>query len=188
MGYTGSGITRTRAHLHLEIALMLSAHYVEYSAKQNNLHGLFNGMNLAGLDVAAFYLAHKEKPGLTVSHFLASYPVYFQVTIPNDGPVEMASRYPWMISGNSATPCPSWEIAFSETGMPLSFTASDRQVAMPQITMVRRSDIPHKYRTRGLLSGQGQDASLAKEGLTLLNLLTGNFPLTPPPATALPTQ
>jgi murein DD-endopeptidase MepM/ murein hydrolase activator NlpD len=187
MGYTGAGITRTRAHLHLELALMLSSHYVEYSAKQTNLHGLFNGMNLAGLDVAAFFLAQKENPSLTLSQFFAAYPVYYKVTIPNNGPVEMANRYPWMVRGISDTPSASWEIAFSETGMPLSFTASDRQVSQPQITMVRSSDIPHKYRTRGLISGEGKEASIARDGTTLLNLLTGNFPITAaPPATPEP--
>lgn len=179
MGYTGAGINRTRAHLHLEVALMLSGRYVEYSANQLNVHGLFNGMNLAGLDVAGFFLAKKDKPTLTLSQFLATYPAYFKVTFPNTGSVEMATRYPWMIRGVSATPSPSWEIAFSETGMPLSVTASDRRVTMAQITMVRLSEIPHSYRTRGLLQGSGPQASLSKGGITLLNLLAGNFPISP---------
>lgn len=187
MGYTGSGITRVRAHLHLELALMLSGRYVEYSAKMNNVHGLFNGMNLAGMDVAAFFHAQRDKPGLKISQFLASYPAYFKVTVPRDQPIEMATRYPWMVRQSAdGHPTPSWEIAFSETGMPLTITASERTVAKPQITMVRPSPIAHSYRTRGLITGKGQEASLSNDGLTLLNLLCGNFPAAAVPTTPTP--
>lgn len=189
MGYTGSGITRVRAHLHLELALMLSPRYVEYSAKMNNVHGLFNGMNLAGMDVAAFFHAQRDTPDLKMSQFLAKYPAYFKVTVPRDKPIEMATLYPWMVrQAADGHTTPSWEIAFSETGMPLTITASERIVHKPQITMVRPSSIPHSYRTRGLITGKGNDASLSREGLTLLNLLMGNFPAAETPTSSTPSN
>lgn len=177
MGYTGEGITRVRAHVHLELALMLSNRFQDWAPKTLNYHGLFNGMNLAGADVAAFFLAHQANPQITFSQFLASYPVYYKVTVPNNGPIELATRYPWMVRANAAKACASWEISFSETGMPLVINASDRRVTQPTITSVRPSEVPHRYRTRGLLSGQGQQASLATDGMNLLNLLSGNFPV-----------
>lgn len=177
MGYTGEGITRVRSHLHLEIALMLSGRYQDWNPKTLNYHGPYNGMNLAGLDVAAFFLAHKEKPDLTLSQFLNNYPAYYKVTIPNNGPVELATRYPWLLKTPQQSNASSWEIAFSETGMPLSVRASERSVTKPTITMVKPSTIPHRHRTRGLLSGEGAQASLASDGTNLLNLLSGNFPV-----------
>lgn len=177
MGYTGEGITRVRAHVHLELALMLSSRYQDWAPKTLNYHGLFNGMNLAGADVAAFFLAHKANPQLTFPQFLASYPAYFKVTIPNRGPVELATRYPWMLRANAAKASESWEISFSETGMPLEIHASDRRVTQPTITSVKPSEIPHRFRTRNLLTGEGQQASLSAGGLDLVNLLSGNFPV-----------
>lgn len=188
MGYTGEGISRVRAHLHLEIALMLSGRYQDWEPKMLNYHGLYNGMNLAGLDVAAFLLAHKAKPDLTLSQFLANYPPYYKVTIPNQGPVELATRYPWLVKTPTNVNTASWEIAFSETGMPLSIRASERTVSQAIVTTVKPSQVPHRYKTRGLISGEGTQASLARDGTNLLNLLAGNFPIppAPDPATATP--
>src|SRR5256714_6713966 len=59
MGYIGTGINRERAHLHLELCLMFShqfeAWYNTFFRTDPNRHGLYNGMNLAGLDVAHLY-------------------------------------------------------------------------------------------------------------------------------------
>jgi murein DD-endopeptidase MepM/ murein hydrolase activator NlpD len=180
MGYTGEGITRVRAHVHLEIALKLSGRFSEWAPKQLNYHGNFNGMNLAGADVAGYFLAHKANPNLTFSQYLASYPTYYKVTMPNSGTIDIATRYPWLIRSNTAKASSSWEVSFSETGMPLAIFASDRRVTQPTITMVRPSDIPHRYKTRGLLSGEGKQASLSTDGKNLLNLLSGNFPSAAP--------
>jgi murein DD-endopeptidase MepM/ murein hydrolase activator NlpD len=186
MGYTGEGITRVRAHLHLEIALMLSGRYQDWEPKMINYHGLYNGMNLAGMNVAAFFLAHKEKPDLTVPQFLASYPVYYKSTIPNNGSVELVTRYPWLLKSAPTATAKSWEISFSETGMPLSVQASERIVSQPTITMVKPSTVPHRYNTRGLITGEGTQASLARDGTSLIDLLSGNFPVPAPTAAPLP--
>ena len=184
MGFTGDGITRERAHCHLELALMLHSRYDDSVGKTPGFHGAFNGVNLAGLDVALFFLAHKNKPDITVSQFLGTFPVYFKATIPNEGPLDLATRYPWMLRSNDAKPSLSWELSFSETGMPLAITASDRKVTQPTVTMVRPSDVPHGYKTRGLLSGSGNTASLSPAGIKLINHISGKFPAAAIPAAA----
>jgi murein DD-endopeptidase MepM/ murein hydrolase activator NlpD len=66
MGYTGVGLNRTRAHLHLELAMLMSRHFDDWQKKFGggiNHHGLFNGMNLAGTDVARFFLSTAPIPG-----------------------------------------------------------------------------------------------------------------------------
>ena len=186
MGYTGEGITRVRAHVHLEIALMLSARYPDWATKTINYHGLYNGMNLAGLDVTGFFLAQKANPALTISQFLATYPTYYKVTFPNKGPVELATRYPWLLKSPTNQASASWEISFSDTGMPLSVCASDRIVASATVTMVKPSPIPHRYKTRDLLSGEGPRATLARDGQNLLALLVGYFPAAPAPPAETP--
>src|SRR5207237_2213821 len=55
MGYTGAGLNQSRAHLHLELNVMLShrfeAWYNGFFKHDTNHNGIYNGMNLAGLDI-----------------------------------------------------------------------------------------------------------------------------------------
>ena len=57
MGHTGEGLNQVRAHLHLELNLMLSRHFESWHdtffKNDPNRHGLYNGLNLAGFDYDA---------------------------------------------------------------------------------------------------------------------------------------
>ena len=72
----------------------------------------------------------------------------------------------------------SWEISFSATGLPVAFTPSQREVAAPVVTSVRPSTVPHRYLTRGLVTGEGNHATLTNSGKQLVALLTDDFPIT----------
>jgi len=66
MGYTGAGINRERAHLHLELNLMLNHNFQEWynsflHENDPNHHGIYNGINLVGLNIAQLYLKLREK-------------------------------------------------------------------------------------------------------------------------------
>ena len=180
MGFTGAGIDRTRAHCHLELGLLMSTRYEDWHKKfggGTNYHGNFNGMNIAGAEVSRFFLEQKANPDLQFSEFMASTPVYFKVSTPAHGTPDFVTRYPWISRGPSSAV--SWEISFSATGLPLAFTASDRQVTAPLVTSVLPSSIPHRYLTRGLITGVGNQASLTKSGEQLVALITDQFPLKP---------
>src|SRR5260221_12473256 len=73
MGQTGEGIDRERAHVHLELNLRLNGHFNEwqskYFPKDINRHGIYNGMNLAGLDIGRFNLQLQKNPTQTDPHF-----------------------------------------------------------------------------------------------------------------------
>lgn len=99
MGYTGAGINRTRAHLHLELGMLLSSRYEDWHAatgKGLNHHGIYNGMNLGGADAAGFFLAREKNPHLKFSEFIAATPVYFKVTVPAREPFDLLVRHPWL--------------------------------------------------------------------------------------------
>jgi murein DD-endopeptidase MepM/ murein hydrolase activator NlpD len=88
MGYTGAGITRVRAHCHLELGMQMSAHYEEWHKKFGggvNYHGNYNGMNITGAEVARFFVEQKANPELQFSRFVGSTPVYFKVREPGRG-------------------------------------------------------------------------------------------------------
>lgn len=175
MGYTGAGINRTRAHCHLELAMMMSRRFDDWARLANNYHGNFNGMNLTGTDVARFFIEHRKNPELRFSEFVASTPVYFKVTVPSKGTPDFVTRHPWMLQGEPEGAV-SWEIAFSATGQPVSFTPSQRRVDSAVITSIRPSDIPHRYLTRNLVSGQENRATLGNGGKQLVTLLMDDFP------------
>jgi len=178
MGYTGAGINRTRAHLHLEVAFLMSPRYDGWHRIHSggpNHHGVFNGMNLAGIDVGRLFLDHESDPSLSFSRFITSTPVQFKVTVPSKGTPDFLSRHPWMLSGDP-TAAKAWEISFSATGHPIAFAVSEREVAAPVITQIRPSSVPHRHVTRGLVTGEGNRASLTSAGKNLVALVMGDFP------------
>lgn len=181
MGFTGAGIDRTRAHCHLELGLLMTRHYEAWHKKfggGTNFHGIYNGMNITGAEVSRFFLDQKANPELRFSEFIANTPVYFKVTVPAHGTPDFVTRYPWINRG-SAAEATSWEISFSATGFPVAFNASEREVSSPLVTSIRPSSIPHRYLTRGLITGSGNQATLSKSGEQLVSLITDNFPITP---------
>ncbi len=179
MGYTGAGINRTRAHLHLELGFMMSLRYEDWH-KQNfaspNYHTNFNGMNLAGVDIASFFLAHRENPNLSFSEFVMSRPVQFKVAVPaGKAEPEFLVRYPWMKRAGDAT-VNSWEIGFTATGHVVSFTPSSRVVNQPTVSHIRPAEMNQSYLTRGLISGNGNQVTLTRDGSRLIALILDDFP------------
>ena len=122
LGYTGAGINRTRAHLHLEINMVINTGFKKWHDRNfntPNYHGLFNGLNLVGIDVAGLYQAHKADPYITIPQFIARMAPYYKVTVPKTGKLEVLSNYRWLGRNMSkAVNNPSWEITFSSSGVP----------------------------------------------------------------------
>ena len=178
MGYTGSGINRERAHVHLELNILLSLQFDGWHKMRfgtENKHGIHNGMNLAGLDIARLLLTHHRDPAVSIPSFLATEPVYYKVTCPRRGKLELADRYPWIRRGAHHRPSPSWEISFTAAGFPLAIAPSHREVPKALITYVRTTRTRHEYFTLSRVTGTGRRASLSKNGLQHLSLITGEF-------------
>ena len=188
MGYTGAGIDRTRAHCHVELGMLMSTRYEEWHSKNGggvNKHGVYNGMNITGCEVSRFFTEHKANPDLQFSQFMTSTPAYFKVAVPANGTPDFVTRYPWIAKG-SAEGAKCWEISFTATGLPVAFAPSQREgVTSPTIVSIRPSAIPHRYLTRGLISGDGNRATLSTSGRQLVSLLTNDFPAAPAPPSPL---
>ncbi|MGJ8634322.1 MAG: M23 family metallopeptidase [Luteolibacter sp.] len=178
MGYTGVGINRTRAHVHLELGFQMSPNYEEWHKKHfgsANFHGNFNGMNIAGVNISAFFLEHEKNPGLKFSEFVLRQPMQFKVTVPATSELpEFFERYPWMKQGDLAGAV-SWEIGFAATGHAVSIAPSKRTVSQPVVSHVRPSDTPQRWLTRGLLTGEGNAVSLSSGGKNMLSLVMDDF-------------
>lgn len=182
MGFTGAGIDRTRAHCHVELGMLMSTSYEDWHKKFSggaNNHGIYNGMNITGAEVSRFLIEQKANPDLLFSQFITSTPAYFKVAVPVRETPDFVKRYPWITHG-SLEGAKSWEISFTATGLPVAFEPSQREVSSPTIVSIRPSTIPHRYLTRSLVSGDGNQATLSTSGKQLVALLTNDFPVSTP--------
>jgi hypothetical protein len=174
MGYTGTGINRERAHLHLELCLMFSRQfegwYNTFFRNDANRHGLYNGMNLAGLDVARFFLALRKNPALTIPEFLAAEETFYKITLPKAQHFDLLTLYPWMLAAGKRSGS-SWEVSFASSGVPLRIESSDKRVAQPEVSYIKSSSSEYSYLTRDIVSGRGANAHLTNYGSQMMHLL-----------------
>lgn len=173
LGFTGTGIDQRRAHLHLEIDLLLNPNFEEWHQThfptENNKHGLYNGLNLAGLDVARLFLALQETPTISIPEFMAQEEPAFEVIVPGPKPPPILHSYPWL--GPAERNAPSWAIVFNNSGLPLKISAATVSPTGPQLRWVKLSDVAYKMTTRGLVEGRGKEFGLSKWGLNYMHLL-----------------
>jgi murein DD-endopeptidase MepM/ murein hydrolase activator NlpD len=158
LGYTGRGLGRERAHVHFEVALMLSEHaprwFTTYFGGQPDLHGRFFGTNLAGVDVPALFAALAENPALSFQDFLKTRPPGYRVALPGDRPLDLLRRYPWLWEGEQPprAGAGSWEVTFTAEGVPLRVSWSPREVARPEVVWVDPATARQECRTNGMLT------------------------------------
>jgi murein DD-endopeptidase MepM/ murein hydrolase activator NlpD len=175
MGYTGTGINLARAHVHLELNLLLSHNfqswYDTFHREEPNYHGTYNGINLKGLDIARLYLALRRYPSLTIPDFLANEETFYKVTLPRSPRFELPKLYPWMLRACSARSAQSWEVSFTRSGLPLQIEPSTQRVTRPQLSYAKKSSVNYSALTQGELSGRGNDVHLSKDGEAFMRLL-----------------
>jgi murein DD-endopeptidase MepM/ murein hydrolase activator NlpD len=176
MGHTGEGLDQARAHLHLELNLMLSREfeswYNVYFRNDPNRHGLYNGLNLAGIDIARLYLALRTEPSLTIPEFLSRETTFYKVSLPDSKHFDLPKRYPWLLRSPPLRETRSWEISFSQSGVPLKVEASSKSVREPELIYFKKSAGRYSYFTREVLTGHGDKASLSDNGRTWVRLFT----------------
>ncbi len=179
LGYTGSGIDLRRAHVHVEVNLFLSSRFETWyneGATSPNHHGVFNGMNLIGMDLQAFYLAQHKNPAINPAGAVRATESGYRVVVPEEATMEIATNYPWLLDGPRPTTRPaSWEVTFSRWGLPLAVKASTTAVSQPVVTWVKDAGIPHYLHTRGIVTGSGSTGKLTAEGLRFVKLACGWF-------------
>lgn len=178
LGYTGRGINLTRAHLHLEVNLFLHSGFPRYHDKAlsgTNHHGVFNGLNLVGVNVSELFKQSRRDGGLTLAEFISkNHPPYYRVAVPDGSGLELVTRYPWISKGKKPTSGP-WEISFTREGIPVAARPISGSVQRPVVTWVKPSKTYHSYLTKGYLTGSGSKAGLSSSGMSYIQLLTGKF-------------
>lgn len=175
MGYTGEGLNRERAHVHLEINLMLSRKFESwYSAfvkTEPNYHGIYNGLNLVGIDVARLYLALPKNAALTIPEFLRSEEPFYRVAVPASEHFDLSRLYPWLLRGNAAG-AKAFAVTFNRAGVPLRIEPLPTPVSAPSLTWWEKRGVDYSLLTRGVLTGRGENAALSENGTRQMQLLT----------------
>jgi murein DD-endopeptidase MepM/ murein hydrolase activator NlpD len=175
MGHTGEGIDRERSHVHLELNLLLNSHFSEWFPEHHtadiNRHGIYNGINLAGIDIARFYLELQKNPSLTVATFVQQGEPWYKVLVPISPRMDLTDRYSWLLEGE--TDAPSSEITFDRTGLPLKVHGSNEHVTQPTVTWVHSSPFPQHLLTKGVIRNRGSDYVLSEEGNQYISLVCG---------------
>ncbi|MEI7651233.1 MAG: M23 family metallopeptidase [Verrucomicrobiota bacterium] len=129
MGHTSAGvdaITKDRSHLHFEVGVILSKNFNTWYAAQAenrgspNLHGLWNGQNLMGMDPMPV-LQHTQANLLEV---LRSQKTALTVTMRTSQKPYFVELYPMLVQGDAAHAA-GWYVEFSWQGMPIRWTALD---------------------------------------------------------------
>lgn len=180
MGYTGAGINRERAHVHVELNMILSDRFPKWYERHftsPNHHSIFNGFNLVGLDIASLLKAHRANPNITIPEFLvAQEDVYYKVLVPGKPKLDFLRRYPYLGRDLKTVVFPkSWEFSFAATGVPLAIRPSSQKIEYPSVTYVKPSQINHSDVTVGRITGTGSSAKLTPSGSRFVQLISDSF-------------
>lgn len=175
MGHTGEGLNQARAHVHLELNLMLSRHFEQWHdtffKNDPNHHGLYNGLNMVGIDVARLYLALQKQPALTIPQFLSEEETLYRVLLPASKNFDLAKFYPWMVSEKSEGETTSWEVSFNRAGVPLKIRPGAKTVSEPELSYMKPGGIDGGLLTMDRIAGRGANAHLTEKGRQLMRLL-----------------
>ena len=174
MGRTSAGaspITKDRSHLHFEVGLMLSRGFNRWYAAQPenkqspNLHGLYNGQNLIGMDPMLIL----GQPKVDILAALRSQPTALTVGLRTNKMPDFVQNYPALMRGD-ASHVAGWYVEFSWQGMPVRWTALDAKSPQLPAGRWRLLEIDQTQRTRLI-----HRKMLGADGRTPGELLTQNL-------------
>jgi murein DD-endopeptidase MepM/ murein hydrolase activator NlpD len=175
MGHTGEGLNQARAHVHLELNLMLSREFEAWHAasfkNDPNHHGLYNGLNLVGIDIARLYLALQKRPALTIPEFLAEEETLYRVLLPASNNFDLVKFYPWMLREKPAGDPASWEVSFNRAGVPLKIQTGTKPVSEPKLSYLKPGGVDGSVLTMERIAGRGVNAHLTEKGKQFMRLL-----------------
>ena len=177
MGFTGAGLNRERAHLHLEIAVLLNedfaAWYQRYFSGSPNKHGIYHGYNLVGMEPATILLASAKNPAFSLRDHIRNQEVAYQVTIPDSPNLSIIRNYPWIVpDGEPASPR-GWTVSFTQFGIPVKAVAAAQPPIEPRLEWVKQTPYAYHAATRGIITGSKGSPRLTDSGRRFLELIQG---------------
>ena len=177
MGYSGSGLNRERSHLHFEIAILLSENFQTWHNRHfsgsPNKHGLFNGLNLAGVDPATILLESAKNPDFRFGEHIRSREPFYKITLPAEAALSLIRRHPWLVPDGEPSAPPAWTVAFTQHGFPVEARATLEATGEPGVTWIASTHMAYHHATRGIVAGSPGSARLSDSGRRFVQLLGG---------------
>lgn len=129
MGHSAGGyvIPRSRAHLHFEMGVVLTRDFQAWYDRQGfgsrNEHGMWNGMNLMGLDPLDFFNAWRDRRIRSAQDYFNQIEPVVRLRIATLRIPDFVRRYPSLLTAPLPLgPVGGWEIRFNWSGIPFSWT------------------------------------------------------------------
>ncbi len=173
MGYSGVGLNKRRAHLHLELAFMINSHYEQFAPKAN-LHGNYNGLNLIGMNMEDILILGRGENPVSISEYLKTVEELYRVRIPNRPELDFIKRYPFLLQGTEEEKqnAASLDIAFSAEGIPLAAYPCEEKVSAPKVLSSKPLPTLLQNCTSNRLKNNSQNPQLTANGLRFIQLFT----------------
>jgi murein DD-endopeptidase MepM/ murein hydrolase activator NlpD len=179
----GYAIPKERAHLHFEIGLMLTRDFQSWYGRQKfgspNEQGLWNGMNLMGIDVLDFLGDWRAKRVNTFRDYFAQIEPVVTLRIATMRTPDFVTRYPALLTKELPLgPVAGWEIKFAWTGLPVAWTPLTSLETLglardlPRIISVN-AEVEKRQRSKSLAVAKGGGWAVGKDLEAVLQLLFG---------------
>lgn len=178
LGYSGVGLNKTRAHLHLEICFLINRHYDKF-APADNKHGIYNGLNLVGFDVSPLLKYCKDGAPLSLRKHLASLPEHYRVRVPCVGTMDLLQRHPFLYKGDWSKRPAALDMAFTAEGVPLAVYPAKEAVTEPKIVSCVPKPTLQQNCTANRLKNNSKNAALTVSGKRYIQnflWLEGKYP------------
>ena len=179
---SGTGIPKNRAHLHFEIGVRLTDRFDGwYRARvfgSPNEQGLYNGMNLLGLNPLVFFARERDGGLSSLDVVFRAIPTAVRVRVASGETPDFIRRYPSLAEAAAVAATGGWEIDFSATGVPLRW----RRPVGESFAGWRRDEARVVFQDEALLAAnRGRDLLVKRRGVavpgedlaTVLGLLFG---------------
>lgn len=179
---TRERISQERAHVHFEINLFNSDRFSAWYRKENpktpDDHGVWNGMNLIGLDPRLVFLEVQARgAGFSLLKFVQSRPELCRVFV-RDANFSFVKRYPMLVRPNPLAQkegIAGYEIALDFNAVPIQLTpraASEiKSKVRYQLLSVNAAE-QEKNPCRHLVTRRGQNWELTHQAINFLDILT----------------
>jgi murein DD-endopeptidase MepM/ murein hydrolase activator NlpD len=185
MGHSSGGymIPKDRAHLHFEIGVMVTRDFQAWYDRQRfgsrNDHGVWNGMNLMGVDPLDFFNAWRAHRIDTVQDYFSRLETAVRLRIATRRTPDFVNRYPSLLT----KPPPlgvvaGWEIRFNWTGIPFAWTPLTANEVMglpldrPRILEVN-AELERRERSKSLAVSRRGEWTAGRDLETVLQQLFG---------------
>lgn len=122
----GYAIPKDRAHLHFEIGFVATQNFSSWYAWRKfgspNEHGIFNGMNLMGIDPHDFLREWRRQRVDNVQEYLDRLRGVVRVRVATTRTPDFITRYPSLLRKPVSGLVAGWEVECNGTGLPFAWT------------------------------------------------------------------